>query len=73
MSYVDDTALELANMALEEAKASGDAKVVDEIGEILGASSQSLQESYLTAVRVRRAEERARTLLRERAAKRAAL
>ena len=29
MSYVDDTALELANMALDEAKASGDAKIVD--------------------------------------------
>ena len=30
------------------------------MGEILGASSQTLQESYLTFVRVRRAEERAR-------------
>ena len=73
MSYVEDKAFELANLALDEAKAAGDTKIVDEIGEILGASSQSLQESYLTAVRVRRAEERARQLLRERAATRTAL
>ena len=70
MSYVDDTALSLANLALEEAAASGDDKIVDQIGEILGASSQSLQEAYLTAVRVRRAEDRARKLLAERAAAR---
>ena len=70
MSYVDDVALELANKALDEAAASGDTKIVDQIGEVLGASSQSLQEAYLTAVRVRRAEERARQMLADAAAKR---
>ncbi len=70
MSYVDDTALELAQKAFAEAKASGEAKIVEDIGELLGASSQSLQESYLTFVRVLRAEERARKMLAESAAKR---
>lgn len=68
--YVEDTANELADLALAEAKASGDSKIVDDIGEVVGASSQSLQEAYLTAIRVRRAEERARAMLAEAAAKR---
>lgn len=72
MSYVEDTALELAQKAFAEAKASGDGKIVEQIGELLGASSQSLQESYSTFVRVLRAEERARTLLADAAAKRTA-
>lgn len=68
--YVENTANELADLALAEAKASGDSKIVDDIGEVVGASSQSLQEAYLTAIRVRRAEERARAMLAEAAAKR---
>lgn len=69
MSYVDDVANDLAEQALADAARSGDQKIVDEIGEILGASSQTLQESYLTFVRVRRAETRARALLASRAEK----
>ena len=68
--YVEDTANELADMALAEAAASGDEKIVDLIGEVVGASSQSLQEAYLTAIRVRRAETRAREILANAAAKR---
>jgi len=68
--YTDNTANELADKALEEAKLSGDEKIVDRIGEVLGASSQSLEEAYLTAIRVRRAEARARGLLAESKAKR---
>lgn len=67
-SYVDKVANELADMALADQAASGDVGIVDMIGEVLGASSQTLQETYLTAVRVRRAEARARELLSNRAA-----
>lgn len=63
MGLLDDMADELAVKALKDEAASGDEKIVDQIGEILGASSQTLQEAYLTAVRVRRAEKRARDLL----------
>ena len=70
--YTDNTANNLADLALEEARVSGEDKIVDEIGEILGASSQSLQEAYLMAVRVRRAEARVRALLAKRLEKRAA-
>lgn len=70
--YTDNTANELANLALTEAAASDNTKIVEQIGEILGASSQTLEEAYLTAVRVRRAEKRARELLAKYAAARGA-
>jgi hypothetical protein len=71
--YTDNTANELANLALAEAAASDKTKIVEQIGEILGASSQTLEEAYLlTAVRVRRAEKRARELLAKYAAARGA-
>ena len=71
MSYVDDTALELADLALAE-HAAGNEKLVEQIGEMIGASSQSLQEAYLTAIRVRRAEARARELIEKSRAARGA-
>ena len=70
--YTDNTANELANLALAEAAASYNTKIVEQIGEILCASSQTLEEAYLTAVRVRRAEKRARELLAKYAAARGA-
>jgi hypothetical protein len=69
--YTDNAANKLADEALAEAKLCGDTKIVDKIGEILGASSQSLEEAYLTAIRVRRAEVRAYKLLEESVAARA--
>ncbi|WP_322888918.1 MULTISPECIES: hypothetical protein [unclassified Yoonia] len=68
-AYVDKVANELADLALADQAATGDIAIVDQIGELLGASSQILQETYLTAVRVRRAEARARALLAARAAR----
>jgi hypothetical protein len=70
--YTDNTANELANPALAEAVASDNTKIVEQIGEILAALSQTLEEAYLTAVRVRRAEKRARELLAKYAAARGA-
>ena len=68
-SYLERVAGEIADLALEDARKTGDENIVDTIGEILGSSSQTLQEAFLTAVRVRRAEARARKLLAERAGK----
>lgn len=68
-SYLERIAGEIADLALADARANGDDNIVDTIGEILGSSSQTLQEAFLTAVRVRRAEARARKLLAERAGK----
>lgn len=65
-SYLQRVADELADLALADQAESGDIGIVDVIGELLGASSQTLQESFLTSVRVRRAETRARELLERR-------
>lgn len=66
-AYLEKIAGELADLAMADERRTGDEKIVIEIGDIVGASSQTLQEAYLTAVRVRRAEKRARALLAERA------
>ena len=58
---------ELADLAIADERRTGDENIVTEVSEIVGASSQTLQEAFLTAVRVRRAEKRARALLAERA------
>lgn len=68
-SYLEQVAGELADLALADQAATGDENIVENIGNILGSSSQTLEEAYLTAVRVRRAEARARKILSERAAK----
>ena len=65
MGITDDIADELAIEALKLEERTGDDKVVTKISEILGASSQTTQEAYLTSVRVRRAEKRARDYLAE--------
>lgn len=65
-TYLERVAGELADLALADENRTGDEKIVPEIAEVLGSSSQTLQEAYLTAVRVRRAEARARDILIER-------
>lgn len=70
--YTENAANKLADQALADEEITGDDKIVQIIADIMGASSQSLEEAYLTAIRVRRAERRARELLADRAAKRAA-
>ncbi|MDG1802037.1 MAG: hypothetical protein P8M63_01000 [Paracoccaceae bacterium] len=63
MALTEDIADELAQKALDAFEKSGDEKIVNQIGDVLGASSQTLQEAYLTSIRVRRAEKRAREML----------
>lgn len=65
-TYLERVAGELADLALADQQRTKDENIVDEISTILGSSSQTLQEAFLTAVRVRRAEGRARLLLAER-------
>ncbi|SHG70038.1 hypothetical protein SAMN05444003_0545 [Cognatiyoonia sediminum] len=72
MSFIDDMGMALADEALAEAAASGDEKLVDRIATMLGASSQSLEEAYLTGIRVRRAEARAKEMIDESRKKRSA-
>ena len=67
MALTEDMADEIAQLALADEKRSGDETIIAQVAEILGASSQTLQEAFLTSDRVRRAERRARELLAKRA------
>ncbi|WP_333712242.1 hypothetical protein [Yoonia sp.] len=66
-SYVERVAGEIADLAIADEIASGDITIVDKIAKVLGSSSQTLEEAFLTAVRVRKAEARARAMLEKRA------
>ncbi len=61
---------ELALEVLQLVRDTGDEDIVDEVKKVIGAVSTTLEEAYMTAVRVRRAETRALDLI---AKKRAAL
>jgi hypothetical protein len=69
MALTEDMADEIAQLALADELRTGDESIIQKVAEILGSSSQTLQEAYLTSIRVRRAEKRAREMLAERAAK----
>ena len=63
MGIVEDVADELAVESLKIINATGDDAFVKQVADTIGGSSQTMEEAYLTAVRVRRAEQRARELL----------
>ncbi|AGI69055.1 hypothetical protein OAN307_c35820 [Octadecabacter antarcticus 307] len=69
MALTEDMADEIAQLALADELRTGDEDIIQKVAEILGSSSQTLQEAFLTSIRVRRAEKRARDMLAERAAK----
>ena len=63
MGVTEDLADELALKVIKYVDASGDDGVITEIVNVLGATSQSAEEAFLTAMRVRRANMKARELL----------
>ena len=65
MQLVETLADALAIEALAAVEKTGDEKLTDRISDVIGASSPTLQEAFLTAVRIRRADGRARELLAE--------
>ena len=68
MALTEDMADEIAQLALADELRTGDEGIIQKVADILGSSSQTLQEAFLTSIRVRRAEKRARYMLAERAA-----
>lgn len=60
---------ELAQQALEIWEVTKDDDIFDQVTKIIGTSSQTLEEAFKTAVRVRRAEKRAREMLAQEKAK----
>ena len=65
MGVLEDLADDLAKDALAFADEADDTHVVDEISTIVGATSSTLQEAYLTSIRMRIAEARGRQLLED--------
>ncbi|RXV61730.1 hypothetical protein C6W92_11970 [Roseovarius sp. A46] len=66
MGVTEDLADELARDVIKAIDATGDEDLVGEITKVLGASSQTAEEAFLTALRVRRANLKARAILMER-------
>lgn len=65
MDFLEQVADDLAQDVLKVVDATGDEDVIMEIGKTINASSATLGEAYMTAVRVRRAEFRARGVLKK--------
>lgn len=65
MGVTEDLADELARDVIKAIDATGDEDLVTEIARALGATSQTAEEAFLTSVRVRRANIKARALLVE--------
>lgn len=63
----DDSVIRMANELAEEClavqKETGEDRLFMEVGDVLGASSQTLEEAFLTAIRTRMAEQKGRAFL----------
>lgn len=66
MGVIEDLADALARDVIAAAEELGDEQLIAEIASVLGASSPTTQEAFMTSVRVRLAERRARRVLAER-------
>ncbi|MCL3883494.1 hypothetical protein [Marivita sp. GX14005] len=66
MSMVDDLAEKLADETLKAMKDLGDDRFFMEVAAELGAASTTLEEAFLTAIRVRMAERKASAFIRAR-------
>ncbi len=67
MGVTEDLADELAVDAIKYIEATGDEDIIDDLVKALGATSQTAEEAFLTSIRVRRANKKAKALLLERA------
>ncbi|MCB1364314.1 MAG: hypothetical protein KDK02_09335 [Rhodobacteraceae bacterium] len=68
MGTIETLAAKLAEDTLAVMDATGDDRLFVEVGGVLATASQSLEEAYLTEIRVRLAERTARRFLARRAA-----
>ncbi len=63
----DEAVTKMANKLAEEClavqKETGEDRLFMEVGDVLGASSQTLEEAFLTAIRTRMAEQKGRAFL----------
>ncbi|SEP57730.1 hypothetical protein [Thalassovita taeanensis] len=69
MGITEDLADELAIETIKAAAELGDDTLFDQIAQALGATSTTTQEAFLTAVRVRTAQQRAQKMLADKLAR----
>ena len=67
MRVVEELADNLAKDAIELAKKLGNDDVISETAKVLVATSSTMEEAYMTSIRVRLAKRRARRFLEEKA------
>ena len=67
MGVTEDLADDLAQQVIKLIEASGDDQIIAEVVKVLGATSQTAEEAFLTSLRVRRANIAARALVLNRA------
>lgn len=67
--FVTELADRLAQDALKAEEELDDDRLVEQLSTTIGAASQTLQEAFMTSVRVRRAEKRGRLWLEQRIAR----
>lgn len=63
MQLIDDVADRVAIEVLKLVDETGNPDIIEEVKKVIGTSSQTLEEAFMTAIRVRRAEARAMDLL----------
>ena len=63
MSIVEEMGNALAREVIEALDEIGDERFFDKVGKVLGDASPTLQEAFMTAIRVRLADVRARKFL----------
>ena len=68
MGITEELADQLAKDVLDAEEKLGTETLVNEVATVIGASSTTTQEAFLTAIRVRRAEQRARKYLADKLA-----
>jgi hypothetical protein len=66
MGVLEDLADGLAKDTIEEAHRLGKEQLITEVAKQLGATSTTMEEAYLTSIRMRLAEKRARQFLEDR-------
>ncbi len=63
MSFIQDLADELAKDVLDSQAELGNDAFYEQVSRVLGAASPTLQEAYMTSIRIRLAERRGRDFL----------
>lgn len=63
MGVTEDLADDLATHTIKYIEASGDEDIIADLVKVLGATSQTAEEAFLTSIRVRRANKKANELL----------